>query len=456
MHSYLAKSLNKFVNRMEGDRKWQFIPEVERVCSLSREEMLRDQWERLLAMIKFAYEKISFYRDRYNEAGVTLKSIQSPSDLTKIPVLVREDIRRNQESLMDPSLDPSKLIVTATGGTTDSPVHLYLDQDCLYKRRASTQVFSTWFGYAPGDPIAFLWGAQQDFPQKLTLKSQIRQWMLGRTLFLPSSYLNNEIMWDYYKKLVAFRPNVLQAYPTPLYLFANFLELNNLQLHIKNINVAAEHLYDYQRQKIETVFETKIFNWYGARELGHIATECYLHKGMHVNTFGVYIEVIKEGRQAQDNGIGEIVVTDLLNKAMPLIRYKIGDIGAISHEACSCRSNLPLLEDVGGRYADTFKKRDGTYIPGVALTNRVIKEYSGIEMLQIVQKDYEHLQLNLVKGDQYCEEVLLKLEEQLCNFMHERLTFDVCYVDQIYPERSGKILFCKSEIESSNMIRHQK
>lgn len=445
MHSLLAKPLSMLLQRIEGDTRWDYVPLVEKVCHFSKNEVLKDQWDRLLHIIHFAYAKIPFYRDRFSEAGIRPETIQSPSDLLRIPILVREDIRRNQTPLLNPSLDEKQLVGAATGGTTDSPIHLFLDKECLCQRRAATHVFYTWFGYRPGDSMAFLWGAQQDFPRTLTFKNKVRQWLLGRSLFLPCSYLNDDIMWGYYKRLSAFQPKVLQAYPTALYLFADFLERNGLRLPIKSINVAAEYLYGYQREKIESVFQTRIFNWYGARELGHIATECEMHRGMHINTFGVYVEILKDGRQVEDE-MGEIVITDLLNKAMPLIRYKIGDVGSISQRNCPCGSSLPFIEEVGGRYVDTFKKRDGTFIPTVAFTGRVIKEHLGIEKLQIIQKDFEHLQLNIMKGEQYSDRALANLEEELCQFMRERLSFDVRFVDEILPEKSGKMLFCKSEV----------
>jgi len=448
MHTIMAKPLSMLVNRLEGNKMWRYVSEVERICSSSKDKILFEQWDRLLRIIQFAYEKIPFYRVRFTKAGITPKSIQRPDDLLKIPPLTRDDIRRNQNALLNPSFNPNQLIETATGGTTDSPIHLFLDRACLDQRRAATHVFFGWFGNRPGDSMAFLWGAQQDFSTEKTIKNRIRQCLCGRTLFLPSSYLNDDIMWSYYKKLIEFRPKILQAYPTPLHIFADFLERNKLELSIKNINVAAEHLYEHQRQKIEAVFGTKIFNWYGAREIGHIATECSEHNGMHINSFGVYIEILKNDKHVYDE-TGEIIITDLLNKAMPLIRYKIGDIGSLANRNCPCGSNLPLIDEITGRHADAFKKRDNTFVSGVALTGRIIKEHNGIKKLQIIQKNYEDFQLNIVKGEDYSEEKLYKLEEQICQFMKEPLNFDIHFVDDIPPEKSGKVLFCKSEITPS-------
>jgi len=224
------------------------------------------------------------------------------------------------------------------------------------------------------------------------------------------------------------------------------LERANLELPISHINVAAEYLYDYQREKIEKVFNSKIFNWYGTRELGHLATECQEHCGLHVNAFGVFLEVLRNGVPVFDQ-VGEIVLTDLWNKAMPLIRYRIRDTGVLTTRPCPCGSGLPLLLEVSGRLVDTFKKRDGTLIPGVALTSRVIKEHDGIKKMQIIQKDYNFFNLKIVKGERFRNEDLDKLKESICRFLQTELLFQIDWVDDILPEKSGKVRFCKSEIK---------
>lgn len=427
------------------DKKLKYMKELKVSFSESRESILREQWNKLLYIIEEAGKNSQYYREKFIIENIIASEIKSPEDLLKISVVTRNDIRQNMEKMRNENLKTCDLIKTATGGTTDSPIQLYLNKECYAQRRAATLYFQQWYGSIIRSPIAYLWGAEQDYPKRIGIKDKLKQILFGRVLYLPSSFLNDEVMWHYYHRLKSFKADILQAYPTPLYIFSEFLEKHNLKLNIRNINVAAEYLYPHQREKIESVFGVKIFNWYGARELGHIATECKYHNGMHINCHGVYIEVIKNGKQVVDE-MGEFVITDLLNTAMPLIRYKINDIGKISNRICPCGSGLPLIEEVGGRYADTFKKRDGSYIPGVALTNRVIKEHHGIEKLQIVQRDYELYQLNIVKGSDYSEDEVERLKHNISNFIHDRIEFEVNIVNDILPEKSGKILFCKSEI----------
>ena len=433
-----------------GDRRFHYLRTVEAELTLSRKEIESHQWENLLRLLEDAYKHVPFYRARFAEAGLSPKAIRDPADLEKLPILTKGDIRSNQESLLNSCFRADDLITSATGGTTDSPITIYLDRDAWSRRRAAALFFSRWFGYEIGERLALLWGAEQDFPKYKTWKSRLREWLVGPVLWLPSSYLNDEVMLRYYQLLRDFSPGVLQAYPTPLYIFACFLERKGLRLAIPNINVVAECLYDYQRAKIEAVFNTKIFNWYGARELGHIGTECREHQGLHLNTYGLYAEVIPDAGRSGD-GKGQLLFTDLSNRAMPLIRYQIGDIGMISQRECACGRALPFIEHVGGRYVETFKKKDGTYIPGVAFTNRIIQEHFGIEKLQIVQKDYGYYHLNIVKGKEYREEDLRGLKKRMCDFIHEPLAFEVNFVDDIMPEKSGKVLFCKSEVSANGL-----
>jgi len=427
----------------EGNTRLKYLPIVRNELIKDKKIIEEIQSDKIKKLIQYAYVNVPYYKKLYDYCGVNIYCID---DLTDIPLITKDDIRGYNKEFLSREMDITSLMRTATGGTTDSPVTLFYSKDCFSEKQACTLYFFEWFDYRPGDKIAYLWGAEQDYPSKMSLRGKIVNYLSVNGLFLPISYLNDSIMFDYYSRLKKFKPKVLQSYPTPLYIFSCFLERSNLRLDIPSINVTAEFLYDYQREKIEEVFQCKVFNWYGARELGHIATECREHRGMHVNAHSLFVEVLKDGKRVYDEE-GEVVVTDLLNKAMPLIRYKIGDLGKLSTRKCRCGSSLPILEDVGGRYVDSFKKRDGTLIPGVAFTNRVIKENKEIKELQIIQTGYERFTLNIVRGNQYSNTALEHLKASIERFMHEKIEFTVHFVDSIKRERSGKVRFCKCEIQ---------
>jgi len=426
----------------------RYVPGVEKFNSMSRDEMAETQWRVLKEALEYAVAHVPFHRRRFSQAGISVEDIKSPSDLTRIPVMTRDDVRSRANDLIAEKVAPSDMLRTATGGTTSSPIPMYLDRDCLDMRQAATVAFNKWFGYELGDKAVWLWGAAQDFPQTegmAAVKAKLRNLLTSRIMWLPSSYLDEDIMADYYVKLCRYKPEVIQAYPTPLYLFAKYLADNEQSYIPKTITVAAEHLYDYQREQIESVFQRRVFNWYGSRELGHMASECTEHRGLHINAYHLFIEVIADGEQVVGKE-GTLVVTDLRNRAMPLIRYDIGDVGVISDRQCPCGSHLPILEDVAGRLVDTFVTVSGARVPGVALTNRVVKNCAGIEQMQVIQKTPTRFVMRIVKGTSFSERDIKELEETMHTFFRSELDLHYEYVDRIPTTESGKSRFCISEV----------
>src|SRR5690606_20157227 len=112
-----------------------------------------------------------------------------------------------------------------------------------------------------------------------------------------------------YALLRRWRPRHLQAYPTPLAIFAEYLLENDLRLDIPAISVTAEPLQPFQRELITRAFRSAPYNWYGAREAGRIATECDHHNGLHENAYGVHVAINAAGNYAGAE-LGPLLVTD--------------------------------------------------------------------------------------------------------------------------------------------------
>ncbi len=118
-------------------------------------------------------------------------------------------------------------------------------------------------------------------------------------------------------------------------------------------------LHDWQRSVIEEAFGQPVTNRYGCEEVSLIACECEEHNGLHLNADGVYCEVIPDDRLNAGPNAGRLLVTDLTNRAMPLIRYQVGDVVVPSDRTCACGRGLPLIEQVVGREADYVLTPDG-------------------------------------------------------------------------------------------------
>jgi phenylacetate-CoA ligase len=205
-------------------------------------------------------------------------------------------------------------------------------------------------------------------------------------------------------------------------------------------------LLPHERTVIELTFGKKVFDRYGCEEVSLIASECEKHEGLHLNIEHLFIEFVKEdGTQAKEGEEGQIVVTDLFNKAMPFIRERVEDGGVPSSKKCSCGRGLPLMERVTGRVADFLVREDGSKVAGVSLIENTLTKIPGIHQMQIVQEDYCLILLNIVPGHGFNNGTIEDLIFYFQSLFGKASEIVVQVVDEIRPEKSGKYRFsiCK-------------
>ena len=197
-----------------------------------------------------------------------------------------------------------------------------------------------------------------------------------------------------------------------------------------------------ERKVIEKVFDLKVTNLYGCEEVGLIGCECERHDGMHLNTLNSYIEFIRnDGSYAMPGEEGQIVVTSLINYAMPIIRYKIEDIGIASKRKCRCGRGLPLMEQVSGRTADFLIKKNGSEVAGVSLIERTLTKIGGIKQMQIIQEKVGEIVLNVVKNEKFSEKTKNQLIGEFKHVFGNDVDVKIDYLSEIKPDKSGKYRF---------------
>ena len=215
---------------------------------------------------------------------------------------------------------------------------------------------------------------------------------------------------------------------------------------------AAGTLHDVQRELIERVFGAPVFNRYGSREVGDMACECDQHRGLHVSTPTHYIEIVRDGGTAARPGeIGEVLVTLLTNFAMPLIRYRIGDLAAWSEEPCTCGRAWPLLKSVVGRVTDTFLTAKGTRIHGEYFTH-LFYFRDWIRQFQVVQVGYDEILLKVVLKDgmlnlpESKKYEVQEIEQKTRLVMGPACRIDWQVTSEISPTASGKRRYTISKV----------
>jgi phenylacetate-CoA ligase len=204
-------------------------------------------------------------------------------------------------------------------------------------------------------------------------------------------------------------------------------------------------LHAWQRRVIEEVLGCRVTNRYGCEEVSLIACECE-HQGLHINADSVLVEVLRDGRPARPGEAGNVVVTDLTNRAMPLIRYQVGDVAVARERPCPCGRGLPLLERIEGREADYVVTSRGELISGISLTENFALEVPGIAQIQIVQHAVDRFEFRLVRGPDFGSASVERLRDMVHQRFGDETRFDCVFVEQIAQEPSGKYRFCISHV----------
>lgn len=409
------------------------------------EEVRADQLRRLQAIVRQAYEHTPFYAERFREAGIVPEEIRTLEDLARLPILTKDDIRAHRERMLADNVPREKLVPKKTSGSTGVSLDLLVDEESQQWKRACAVRHDQWTGWRLGEKVGAVWGNPE---YKKSWRGYVRNFLLERFTYLDTLKMDEGAMERFYRQIRRRRPTLLFGHAHSLYLFARYLKKTGRDdIRPKGIVSTAMMLHDFERQVIEAVFGCPVTNRYGCEEVSLIACECRAHKGLHLNMDTLVVEFIRDGRAALPGEPGAIVVTDLTNRAMPFIRYKVGDVGVPSERVCSCGCTYPLIEGIEGRIADYVVTPDGDYISGISLTENFAMCLTGVKQLQIVQEKIDHLLFRLVRGEDFHEGVVPRIAELVRMRFGTKMNHAVEFVETIPQEASGKYRFCISKLK---------
>jgi phenylacetate-CoA ligase len=429
----------------EGSPYLRNYRELKRTQFDSAERIRERQLSRLQKILHHAYETAPYYRTLWDEHGIRPNQIQSFADFQRLPLLTKADIRAHEEKLISNQYHAQPLHLKKTTGSTGVPLRVHLDEAGMQFKRACTLRADEWSGWRLGERVAKLWGNPEYV--KLGWRGRLRNALLDRSMYLDTLRLNDSVLAHFAQELIRRPPSLLFGHAHSVYLFAQYLRERNPQLiRPSGIITTAMVLHDWQRRVIEQVFCCPVTNRYGCEEVSLIASECEQHNGLHVNSDGLYVEVLANGRPAAAGEPGAIVVTDLANMAMPIIRYKVGDVAVSSSNMCPCGRGLPLLERLEGRESDYVTTEAGELISGISLTENFALHIPGIAQIQIIQETPTKFQFRIVRGDDFSMESLERMRFMVIERFGPNTQYDLEFVNEIAQEPSGKYRFCISKV----------
>ncbi|MCL5256615.1 MAG: hypothetical protein M1319_02325 [Chloroflexi bacterium] len=393
-------------------------------------------------LLDHAFTNVPFYRRRLQEAGVHPDDIVSLGDLARIPVLTREEVVKNRQSMVAVNFPRNEVLESATGGSTGVPMGFYYSKNRLDWSWAAHSRLNAWFGVEKGTKVAVISGG--DFILQPTTMQKARSW-LRRERWLSSYDMGKENMQAFAEYVMRFRPEVIRGCNSALWLFAYYLRENGLALNRPRVIFGGlDKLHDFQRDLIEQTFGCPVAESYSARETGQIAGQCSAGS-LHIWAELHRLEVVNNGQPVEPGEMGEVVITALEEYAMPLIRYANGDVARMDGNTCSCGRGLPVLSELVGRKCDFFSMPSGMVISGHYFVH-LLKGWPGVRKYQVRQPSTDQVDI-LYEADGSPDQAWIEgRRREIQAHLGPEVMLRFQQVDQIPPTPAGKHLFVISEV----------
>ena len=389
----------------------------------------------LRSIVQYAYENVAFYHRKLDSANVKPNDIKSQEDMRKIPIITKPELQKTRiDDLVARNVNMQNCTSQKTSGSTGLPLTLLFDQRTIAFERA------LWLRAYFEDGLKIRDKMAQIMDPSFFQKRRYWYQSLG---FLRRYYLS---ISDPPEKQIAslqkIRPDVIQSYPSSLAILAEEYRHDcAYDIQPRLLFTLSELLDRRTRELVNLTFKTELFDFYGCVELGPIAWECKGRIGYHVNSDSLLLETVVDGEPIVSGKRGDIVCTSLIRREMPLIRYKIGDIGEMSDEQCTCGVSLPLLKIVEGREDDFLISQDGRLIPPTVFFPYPFENFSGIKQFRVIQESREKLTIQLVAEKDFGQnpQIFEKATKEIRRLFGENMIVDFQILESIPRDPSKKL-----------------
>jgi len=418
------------------------LRELRKTQWLTPPELDMRQLNRLKKLVKFAFDHVPYYRERYQREGIHPEDIKNFSDFQSLPFLTRKDVRENLERMVAPDLR-HKTVRERTGGSTGEPIRFYIEDSFWWWNAALEFRCREWYRVKEGDKLAWVWGDMREIRDKSWnehLKARIMQ-----QKFLNAFALTEDNMESFARMLSRWQPAMIRTYVSAITLLARHIKTMDIDpIRPKLIEATAEKLSAPQRELLQEVFCCPIADCYSSRELSTIAYECETGRLHSCET--CVPEIIVKNQPAKPGEMGEIAITSLTQWAMPFIRYKNGDMGIAEGEYCACGRGLPVLKEVVGRTNDYLVTSEGQFVHNAYFLSTFSKRTEVIRF-QVVQPDRHRLEIRLECRQTITPEWLDKLKADIRARFGNDTHITVHVVDKIELTPAGKHRFVMSDVK---------
>jgi phenylacetate-CoA ligase len=397
--------------RRFGARFERLLEELQRSDARSADEVREDQDRRLREIVRWAADTVPYYRERFRRDGVDPASIRGLDDLPRLPLVAKAELRDRPRDFRSQAVADAEVVPGHSSGSTGTALELFHSRDALAWEYAVVWRQRGWFGLRLHDRYA-VFGGQSVVPFS---QAEPPFWRhdraRGRVLF--SLYHMTPANLERYAAELR-RPGYRfwQGYPSALALVCGHLLERGIELGEaapRAVFTSSESLLDFHRDAIAAATGAPVADRYGHAEFAVSALQCPAGS-YHVDTEFGAVEILPD-EETEDWVRGEVIATGFANRAMPLLRYRTGDVATLRKRgSCPCGRARPILERIDGRIEDYVVTPDGRRIGRM---DHVFKDTRGIQEAQIYQPAPDRLVVRLVARTAFDDAARRTLEAEL-------------------------------------------
>jgi phenylacetate-CoA ligase len=397
-----------------------------------RSELVALQEKRLRAIVRHAYATVPFYHRLLNTHNINPTEIRTVDDLEKLPMITKREVQENLGDMFSRQVGVSKCIAQKTSGSMGVPLTILKDRNALNFQHAVSFRQSFECGERLRDKVAQVrWTGSASVPRS-TRKPFYEHLGFLRNTWVSADQFSLEGIVDL---LNQYEPDVIVSYPGILQMV---VESAKNKMSSRLVFSTGEILSEHMHALISEFFGARVIDSYGCVETGDIAWECPQgHGGYHMNIDSVVVEFVRSGENVAAGEDGEIVLTNLFNYAMPLIRYRIGDVGSPSGEVCSCGRTLPLMHSLRGRRNDFVVLPDGRKLSPWFFWNMI--DLTGVSEFRIVQEKRNVVRVWLRIAGRYEKDQAERTAAGLRSVFGDEVNTMIEIVDELPQDHSGKL-----------------
>jgi len=435
----IAMTLFRIHERLLGRRTFAILKELEETQWWPRERIRALQVARLRALAASAYAHTPYWRRVMDEHGIAPDSIRSLDDVRRFPLLEKATLRARREEMVWRKEGPHVKLLR-TSGSTNETLQFYTSSGREAAINAARIRGHRWIGINKGDKEVYFWGSPVELHTQDRVK-HVRDWLVNEPL-TNGFEITTDRAARFIEDWKRWRPKCIFGYPNSFLLTVRMAA--NLGIDLKELKrcgvrvlcTTSEMLGDVNRKIIGEAFDLPVYDSYGLREAALVGHECDRFT-MHTTDEHVILETIDPVTLAPTDGQGELVVTSLISRVMPVIRYRTGDIVTLSSESCPCGRSLGRITISGGRIADFVVTRQGKWVAGYFLIY-ICRGVPGIVKFQAVQDRVGEVRVSLVTDEQFPADGVERVKAAVQARLASDDEISVECVDDIQPAPSGK------------------